>query len=164
MRCATPCTFWGRAMLKYADIPPVWLLVFLGLAWVIGGSSDHVPGWGTAELLPTLGAVCVVSGLVLIAAAAREFRRARTTIIPHQTPERLITGGIFAWTRNPIYLGDALILTGAILYWAALPALVLVPAFVLWIDRHFIRAEEKRLRRAFGAQFDAYAQKVRRWL
>jgi protein-S-isoprenylcysteine O-methyltransferase Ste14 len=96
--------------------------------------------------------------------AAMEFRRYRTTIVPHETPDRLIQTGIFRHTRNPIYLGDALILAGLILRWDAVLALPLVPAFVWSIERRFIIPEENRMRRTFRMEFARYCEKTRRWL
>ena len=111
-----------------------------------------------------MGALLVGTGLILICAAAFSFRRARTTIIPHQTPTQLVTTGVYARSRNPIYLADALILTGLILRFDALPSLVLVPIFVWWIERHFIVPEEDRMRRTFRVEFARYEQNVRRWV
>ncbi|MEL6808875.1 MAG: isoprenylcysteine carboxylmethyltransferase family protein [Pseudomonadota bacterium] len=145
------------------DIPPVWLVLAILIAW-----------W-QARLLPlglslegavtdALAGLLIGAGIVLIIAAALAFRRARTTIIPHQTPAALITTGVFARTRNPIYLADALILTGFILRFDAVASLVLVPIFVWWIERHFIVPEENRMRRTFRKDFAVYERKVRRWV
>lgn len=150
-------------MKDFIDIPPVWLVLAIIVAW-----------W-QARLLPlglslegavtdALAGLLIGAGVVLILAAALAFRRARTTIIPHQTPAALITTGIFARTRNPIYLADALILTGFILRFDAVASLVLVPVFVWWIERHFIVPEENRMRRTFRKDFAAYERKVRRWV
>ena len=145
------------------DIPPVWLVLAIAVAWWQArlfplGLSVEGPVTGV------LAGLLIGAGVILIAAAVLAFRRARTTIIPHQTPDTLITTGIFARSRNPIYLGDALILTGVILRFDAVLSLVLVPLFVWWIERHFIVLEENRMRRAFRADFAAYERKVRRWL
>ena len=150
-------------MLKWIDIPPVWLLGALILAWV---QKEHYPfglnfGPVWADLL---GGLLVGGGLVLIALAAFEFRRHRTTIIPHQDAARLITSGIFKRSRNPIYLGDSLILAGLILYWDAVLSLPLIPLFAWLIERRFIEPEENRLRRKFVAEYTRYAQRTRRWL
>jgi protein-S-isoprenylcysteine O-methyltransferase Ste14 len=93
-----------------------------------------------------------------------EFRRHKTTIVPHETPARLITSGIFKRTRNPIYLGDALILAGLILRWEAVLALPLIPVFVWVIEKRFIEPEENRMRRTFRADFARYCDKTRRWV
>ncbi len=150
-------------MLKYLDLPPIWLCVALLLAWLqksyFSLGLNFGPVW--ADLL---GGLLVGAGVLLILLAAYEFRRHRTTIIPHQEPSALVTTGIFSRSRNPIYLADSLILTGFILYWDAVLSLTLIPIFVWWIERHFIIAEEKRLRRNFRAEFARYEKQTRRWL
>ena len=78
--------------------------------------------------------------------------------------DRLIQSGIFKRTRNPIYLGDTLILLGLILRWEAVLALPLVPIFLWILEKRFIIPEENRLRRKFRADFARYCQKTRRWI
>ncbi|MCK0148982.1 isoprenylcysteine carboxylmethyltransferase family protein [Marivita sp. S6314] len=150
-------------MLKYLDIPPVWLCTALLLAWLqkthYAFGLSFGPVW--ADLL---GGLLVGGGCVLIALAAYEFRRHRTTIIPHQEATHLITSGVFKRSRNPIYLADSLILAGMILYWDAVLSLPLIPIFVWWIEKRFIIVEEKRLRRNFRADFARYEKQTRRWL
>jgi len=86
-------------------------------------------------------------------------------VIPHRTAEHLVTRGIFTQTRNPIYLGDAFVLVGALLYWEAqLLAFVLVPAFMWVITVRFIKPEEAMLQERFGDDFTQYCAAVRRWL
>ena len=96
--------------------------------------------------------------------AVVEFRRARTTIIPRESPDALISGGIYRFTRNPIYLADALILAGAALYWGSILGLLLVPVFILLIERRFVRGEEALLQSVYGEAYENYASRVRRWL
>ena len=150
-------------MFRWIDMPPVWLAGFLGLARV---QATQVPlglrlgdGW-----VDFAGGLLVGGGVLLIALAAMEFRRHKTTIVPHETPARLITSGIFRRSRNPIYLGDALILAGFILRWDAVLALPLIPVFVWVIERRFVIPEENRMRRTFRADFARYCEKTRRWL
>lgn len=106
----------------------------------------------------------VGAGFLLIAMAAYELRRHRTTIIPHLDADTLVTSGIYAKSRNPIYLADSLILAGLLLYWDAVLSLPLIPIFVWWIEKRFILPEEKRLRRKFRADFARYETQTRRWL
>jgi protein-S-isoprenylcysteine O-methyltransferase Ste14 len=75
----------------------------------------------------------------------------------------MVTTGVFAWSRNPIYLADALMLLGAILWLDAVLALPLVAVFVWLIQTRFIRDEEARLTLAFGPEFDLWAARTRRW-
>ncbi len=152
----------ARAALRWLDMPPLWLLLFIALAWV---QASRFPAltWRhpAAELL---GGLLVGGGLLLLALAIMEFRRARTSVIPHQEASTLITSGIYSRSRNPIYLGDALILSGLCAYWGAWLALaVLLPLFLFVITDRFIRPEEDRLRAAFGPQYEAWAGRVRRW-
>ena len=150
-------------MRQWIDIPPVWLAVALALAWAQATWLPMGLSFGGAGA-DFIGGLLVGAGLLLMALAVYEMRTKGTTVIPHREADRLVTTGIFSRSRNPIYLGDALILTGAILAWGAVLALPLIPLFVWWTERHFIIAEEDRLRRKFRADFARYCQKTRRWI
>lgn len=144
-------------MLREIDIPPLWLALALaasrGLGQVWPGPSQ---GW--------LGIPVVVAGFCLLLVAVLTMRRARTTFIPRRDPSALVTGGVFGFSRNPIYLADALILSGAILYWGAWVALPVVPLFMVLITQRYIRDEEARLRAGFGPAYEAWAAHVPRWV
>ena len=150
----------GGSAMQHLDYPPVWLLGALALAWAqAAGLPVAGPGW----FVP-VGTALALAGAGMMAVAAVEFLRARTTIVPHRMPDALITGGLYRLSRNPIYLADALLLAGLCLRWGAWPSLVLVPLFMAVITRRFIVPEEARLRAAFGAEYDAYRARVRRWV
>ncbi|SEI79384.1 Protein-S-isoprenylcysteine O-methyltransferase Ste14 [Cribrihabitans marinus] len=144
-------------------MPPVWLAGFITLAWL---QARHLPLGLSLDGAVTdlLGGVLVGGGVLAILLAAVELRRHRTTIVPHQTPDRLVQSGIYKRSRNPIYLGDALILAGLVLRFDAVLSLALVPVFVWVIERRFILPEEDRLRRTFRADFARYERKTRRWV
>ncbi len=142
-----------------ADYPPVWTLGFAVAIWLIG----HALRSGAA-LFVALGWLLVLAAFALMLWAVMHFRRANTTVNPHGQPARLITGGPFRFSRNPIYLGDALLLVGLCLAFRALPALVLIPLFVWIINRRFIGPEEARLTAAFPQDYPEYASSTRRWL
>lgn len=149
-----------RPILRQIDIPPSWLALHIAAAWVVSLVSPPVFGeWGRA-----LGQGLVILGLLLMGAAVAQLALARTTVIPRRDPSALVTGGVFAWSRNPIYLADAILLSGAILWLDALLALPLVFVFVWLIQSRFIRDEETRLALAFGAEFELWAARTRRWL
>ncbi|MEL7212446.1 MAG: isoprenylcysteine carboxylmethyltransferase family protein [Pseudomonadota bacterium] len=149
-------------MKKMIDIPPVWLVLCLAIAWL---QSRYYPVLSLDHpVTDFLGGILIGAGLILIAMAVVEFRKWKTTIIPHEEANALLTSGIFAKSRNPIFLADALVLTGFILRWDAVLSLPLVPIFVWWIERHFILDEERRLRSKFGVAFHRYTEKTRRWV
>ncbi|MEP5730155.1 MAG: isoprenylcysteine carboxylmethyltransferase family protein [Sulfitobacter sp.] len=147
---------------KIIDIPPVWLVAALILAWLSTQVLPDISGaWGPARYF---GAGLVAGGIGLVIWAAATFRVYQTTVIPHQMPSRIITSGPFVYSRNPIYLGDVLVLLGGILWWGAWAAMILVPISALFLTRRFIAPEESRLKECFGLEFSNYAQKTRRWL
>ncbi|WP_171122572.1 MULTISPECIES: isoprenylcysteine carboxylmethyltransferase family protein [unclassified Ruegeria] len=149
--------------MRKIDIPPVWLLGCSVLAWLqarylsMGLSLDG----GFTDLL---SGILIGGGLILILLAITEFRKHRTTVIPHETPSSLIQSGIFKRSRNPIYLGDVLILTGLVLRFDAVLSLALVPVFVWLLERRFILPEEDRMRKTFRADFARYERSTRRWI
>ena len=149
--------------MKWIDIPPVWLALAVFITWwtgVLQPAALRVD----VPLLDLVGGLLVGGGIVLMLLAFAEMRKQRTTVIPHMEARALVTTGIFARTRNPIYLGDALVLAGLALRWDALITLILVPLFIFTITQRFILAEEDRLRLKFKADFARYCQKTRRWV
>ncbi|WP_371171031.1 methyltransferase family protein [Aliiroseovarius sp. 2305UL8-7] len=147
---------------RWLDLPPVWLAGMIVGAYGL----DHIfPGlgfgWGWSRWL---GNVLIVVGLGAMGLAVWEFTKARTSVIPRQVPTAFLSRGIYRLSRNPIYLGDAMVLTGFVLRWDVLPALVLVPVFVWIITSRFILPEEAGLRAQFGQAFDDWSGKVRRWI
>ncbi|GKY88559.1 methyltransferase family protein [Sinisalibacter aestuarii] len=149
-------------MLKWLDIPPSWLIGALGLTWAL----DRIAPWLATGLswITWLGDAMVIAGLGAMGLGAWELVRHHTTFIPRRVPTRFVRQGIYRLSRNPIYLGDALVLAGAALHWDVLPALVLLPAFTGIITRRFIRGEEAGLRARFGDEVEAWFATVRRWI
>jgi len=111
-----------------------------------------------------IGVAPIVAGLASAVFAARQFDRAGTNIVPLTQSSALVTDGMFAWSRNPMYLGMTLVLIGtALLLDRALPWLVVV-AFVATLRLRFIRHEERLMEATFGGAYLAYKQRVRRWI
>lgn len=148
-------------MKAWIDLPPVWLAGFLALTVAL----DVIVPWKLFG--PNAGAVGLALaglGLTAMVAAVAQMAAHRTTVIPRRDPARLVTGGVFRISRNPIYLGDALVLAGAILWWDVPLAAPLLPVFMLVIQHRFILGEEARLRAGFGAEYAAWSARTRRWL
>ncbi len=149
-----------RPLIAEIDIPPSWLVLHLLAAWVLSFVSPGVFG----QAGDWAGKGLIGLGIVIMAAGIWQMARHRTTVIPRRNPSSLVTSGIFSVSRNPIYLADALILLGAILWLDAVVALPLVLSFVWLIQTRFIRDEEARLTAAFGPEFDLWAARTRRWI
>ncbi|WP_439155954.1 methyltransferase family protein [Yoonia sp.] len=149
--------------MKWIDIPPAWLLLAVVMTWLISDVQPMSLALG-GPVTDLGGGLLVGGGIVLMLLAVAEMRKRQTTVIPHQEASHLVTSGIFKRSRNPIYLGDTLILAGLALRWEAPLALILVPLFMGTITQRFIIPEENRLRKKFRADFARYCEKTRRWL
>ena len=132
--------------------------------------------WWAAKLVPPLAlpgvariAVAVVFagvGVGLAMSGVLTFRRAKTTVNP-TTPaaaSALVRTGVFRFTRNPMYLGLLLCLVAWAIFLSSVLALLIAPLFVVYMNRFQIVPEERELARHFGAEFQAYRERVRRWL
>ena len=135
-------------------------LLMAGVARMLPGLRVDFPGRSLlATLVTLLGGVIALLGI-------REFHRARTTPNPLRpgAATTLVDTGIYAWSRNPMYLGFATALTGWTLFLAQPLALLVVAAFVLLMNRGQIGREEQALRTLYGPAFDEYCARVGRWL
>lgn len=107
-----------------------------------------------------------LAGLAVAVSAARGFFRAETTVLPNK-PEQasaLVTDGVYRFTRNPMYLGLALIVTGVGIGLGTLATPFILAAFIWIINTRQIVPEEHALEKNFDAEFIAYKARVRRWL
>jgi protein-S-isoprenylcysteine O-methyltransferase Ste14 len=146
-------------------IPPLGLVIVAALLMWLG-----VVYFPTLNIrFPFQSVVAWVIGLFGALACALgviEFRRAKTTVDPTKpdSASSLVRTGIYRRTRNPMYVGFLLILTG----WAAavtnLTSFLILPAFVVYMNRFQIKPEERALASIFGDDFKAYCAEARRWI
>ena len=109
--------------------------------------------------LATVGVGTAVAGVV-------SFRIAKTTVNPLNpaAASALVTSGIYQLTRNPMYLGALILLIGWAAFLANALGFILIPSFVLYMNRFQILPEEKALTSLFASEFTNYCATVRRWL
>lgn len=146
-------------------IPPP--LVAAACALLMWGIAQYSPivalaaplRWGVALLVLLTGAAFCVAGVW-------SFRQAHTTVNPLKpdAASSLVRTGVYRYSRNPMYVGFALLLLAWACYLAAPWALLGVLAFVLYIHRFQIAPEERALAQIFGDEFQRYSAQVRRWL
>ena len=103
-------------------------------------------------------------GLAINFAAERQFHQVNTTVKPFEKSSHLVTDGLYRFSRNPMYLGMALVLMGVAALFGSLASFGMVLLFVGWIDTQFIRREEEMLCTQFGQDWLEYKARVRRWI
>ncbi len=111
-----------------------------------------------------VGAVAIVGGIALAIWGERRFKRAGTAVRPFAPSSALVEDGPFRFTRNPMYLGMLLVLAGLFLLLGALSPLIVLPAFLWLLQTRFVVHEEAHMQRHFGARYQDYRRRVRRWL
>lgn len=141
--------------------PALWLICLALMAGIT------LAGW-TQPFLPApwhlAGWALFAAGFVITNLAARQFRLARTNINTFDDPGTLVTTGLFAVSRNPMYLGFVLALLGAAAGLNNAWALVLAALFFAVSALHYIPYEERAASTIFGEAYTAYRARVRRWI
>lgn len=117
-----------------------------------------------ADLLFALGWLMVLAALALDFGAMRTMRKAQTTILPHRAADHLVTGGPFALSRNPIYLGNTTLMVAIGFIAGSLWFVLLAPVAAILTTFLAIRPEERHLAERFGKRYRDYQKKVRRWI
>jgi len=150
------------AEVKRVIYPPMWLAIGIIVQFLC---NEYFPGPRfTSVLWQITGGVLLVIGLALLVIAGGSFRKADTDMIPFREVSTLVTDGVYRFTRNPMYLGMALVLLACGITVGSTTALVVPPVFMLIIQYRYILPEEAMLRELFPEEFPAYCQSVRRWL
>ena len=123
-----------------------------------------VTGPATIGVVEVAGAAVTVLGALLALWCVVTFAFVgRGTPAPFDPPRRLVTGGPYRFVRNPMYVGAGLALAGAAAFYRSLPLLAYTLLFGLVTHLFVVWYEEPTLRRLFGAEYDAYLRRVRRW-
>lgn len=151
--------------MQHMLLPPVvWFasviaMVILQRAWPVAALPEEarVLVWGA-------GGVMVLAGLAMAQWHARLFKRIGTNINTFGEPGTLTTAGLFAHTRNPMYLGMLLARAGVGLGLGALSPWILVLHFFVLAQCWYIPLEERKLAARFGRQYADYCRDVRRWI
>jgi protein-S-isoprenylcysteine O-methyltransferase Ste14 len=146
-------------------VPPV--LVVILMAVVMWSVSLYTPALAfTFPGSVLLAASAAIAGVIASASGVVSFQRAGTSVNPLKpgSSSSLVCSGMYAFTRNPMYLGFLLMLVGWSIYLSNVLAFLVVPSFILYLDRFQIEPEERALSVRFGQEFVSYRARVRRWL
>lgn len=142
--------------------PPLIYLMFMLVAYVL--NFIHPMGLGLSFWLNSSGVVVTLLGLAMVAMVSRSFRRAETPIQPWKPTTKMVFTGVYAYSRNPAYVGFCFVLVGLGIALNSLWVfLSFVPSAIL-VYHVAIRKEEAYLEEKFGEEYLQYKRKVRRWL
>ena len=111
-----------------------------------------------------VGVIVSVTGLVVSTIANASLLKHRTSTKPFEKPSELIETGIFRYSRNPVYLGMLLVLTGFDVYLGSVTALAVPLVFFFIFNTAIIPSEEGKLQEVFDERYTAYSKRVRRWV
>lgn len=150
-------------MLELLIPPPVQMVTWAAVMWL---AARFLPQFGfSIPRVDLISLALAAAGVLSAFLGIVEFRKAQTTVNPHHptNTSTLVTGGIFRFTRNPMYLGLLLILISWAVRTANYVSLACIPLFMLYITPFQIVPEERVMREKFGSQFDEYVARTRRW-
>lgn len=155
---------YGAAAMRFPWPPAICLATIV--AGVVAGVFYPLPWIGEplSDILFAVGWLLIAGTVAIDLAAMRAMSRAKTTILPHRPATHLVTDGPFGFTRNPIYLGYAMVLIGIGLVMGNLWFLPLTVLAAYLIAILAIGPEEKHLAARFGKRYRDYAARVRRWI
>ena len=142
-------------------LPPQYFLISttltVGVSVLLG--RGLIGGW-----FPYVGLIPMMAGAVFAVEARRQFAKVGTNIIPLSKSSKLMTEGMFRFSRNPMYLGAILLLAGLVLVMDVAAAWLILAIFTLILRQKFVLKEEKLMEETFGHDYLDYKAKVRRWL
>lgn len=110
------------------------------------------------------GAALAIVGIAIVLAGRTRFTSLGNNVPPWQPAILLVTSGVYGWTRNPMYLGGALLYAGLALLFDSLGVTILLAPLVIVIRTQVIAREERYLERRFGADYRTYKREARRWI
>jgi protein-S-isoprenylcysteine O-methyltransferase Ste14 len=146
-------------------IPVPWVFVLAYLAGVGLELALGSPGHAKAPSeIGYAGALAFLIGAGIAAWGWLAFRKARTTTVPGEKSSQLITWGPYRSTRNPMYVGLVMAYLGEAGILRQLGPLLLLPLVVAYVNSVVIPLEESTLAQVFGAHYERYRARVRRWL
>jgi protein-S-isoprenylcysteine O-methyltransferase Ste14 len=153
----------GEDSPKVITMPP--LIFIIGLLF----------GWGIDHIMPSpsfipwpygtiLGVLTIVGALALVFWAAGTFKKEGTEVDPRRPSSKIVAEGPFKYSRNPMYVGMALVVCGVAFWMDSLWILIFLVPSLFFIRYGVIAREEKYLKNKFGEEYLAYKKKVRRWI
>lgn len=147
----------------YIPPPVIYALIFL-LSLLLQKLIPISALFFKSQIAAVLGYLFVALGIIFSLPAIVKFIRSKNTLITIKSANSLQTDGVYAITRNPMYLGLLFLYTGIAVFAGNWWTFILIPLVVMIITTYVIGREEKYLLDAFGQDYTSYKIKVRRWI
>ena len=147
-------------------VPPLALTVGAAIVMVVVPAAFGRTTSVRPEIAIPIGIAAALAGLLLALRGVIDFRCAQTTVDPRHPEQsaRLVTTGVYRWTRNPMYLGFVAALAGLAIALQSVAGLAIASLAAVYLQRFQIHPEERILQPRFGDAFNVYLGQVRRWL
>jgi protein-S-isoprenylcysteine O-methyltransferase Ste14 len=134
------------------------ILAGLALEWFVPTAFVH------GAVRWTVGALLFLAGVALNVVGFVTQKRAGTDPIPFNPSTRIVSHGLYRFTRNPMYIGFALWTLGLAILCNSIWVLLASPVGLILIDRLVVVREERYLERKFGNEYLNYKRRARRWI
>lgn len=150
-------------MEKFSKIPPPFVVLILVISTFFSSKKIdliYIP-------FQTLISIFILFiGILILINPVLKFKRSKTTINPikFKKVNKLVTSGIYKYSRNPMYLGLLMIVVSSSIYYLNIYSILTPLFFYLWINRFQIKREENFLIEKFGKEYLSYKNKTRRWI
>lgn len=142
--------------------PPVFYIIAILIS--VGLDNIYRLSFGGGEMLENIAILIFAVGIVVFIAATKTFAKNKQSPSVHATPVKIYSGGIYGYSRNPIYLGANMFLVSAALYFDNLWMLIMLMPILYIMTNMVIKKEEAYLEQKFGDEYTDYKKKVRRWI
>jgi protein-S-isoprenylcysteine O-methyltransferase Ste14 len=135
-----------------------------GLGALLSRAWPIAAPWGDGAPVSWVGLMLLIQGFALMLTGIVTFRRAKVAVYPNRPARSLVTHGVYAYTRNPMYVGLTTAYVGGVLLTGLVWSLLLLPVVIALLVVLVIRREERHLRERFPVEYAEYCGRVRRWI
>jgi protein-S-isoprenylcysteine O-methyltransferase Ste14 len=147
----------------YIPPPLIYVLTFLAAIYAekiyrIDDSMFH------KQPVKIAGIILLVIALFFLVRSLRQFLKSKNTLVTIKPSTTLESSGIYNITRNPMYVGLAIVYLGITCLVGNWWNIILFPLLLLVVQEYIIKSEEKYLERRYGQGYLDYKLRVRRWL
>ena len=150
-------------MEKFSKIPPPLVVLILVISTFFSSKKIDLIQIPFQSLI----SIFILSiGILILLNPVLKFKKSKTTINPikFKKVNKLVTSGIYKYSRNPMYLGLLMIVISSSIFYLNIYSILTPLFFYLWINRFQIKREEVFLKEKFGEDYLSYKKKTRRWI